>query len=77
MTANVMLNNMADVQNLNKVASKQEFDLSVSCGSVIVDARSLLALFTLIGNKVSIVAADGVSPTDFSKSIRKMNLAEG
>lgn len=76
MTANVVLKNMADVQNLNKVASMQAFDLSVTCGSVIVDARSLLALFTLIGSEVTIVAADGVSPKDFSKSIRKMNLAE-
>ena len=76
MTANVVLKNREDVENLNKVASRQDFDLSVSCGSVIVDARSLLALFTLIGSRVSIVAPDGVSPKEFMKSIKKMNLDE-
>ena len=76
MVANVMIKNREDVENLNKVASQQNFDMSVSCGSVIVDARSLLALFTLIGSKVSLVAPDGVSPKDFSRLIKRMNLVE-
>ena len=76
MTAKVHIKSMEDVQNLNKVASKQDFNLSVSCGSVIVDARSLLALFTLIGSQVSIVAPDGVSPKEFVKSIKRMKLDE-
>ncbi|NCB62445.1 MAG: hypothetical protein EOM52_02350 [Clostridia bacterium] len=76
MVANVMIKNREDVENLNKVASQQNFDMSVSCGSVIVDARSLLALFTLIGSKVSLVAPDEVSHKDFSKLIKRMNLVE-
>lgn len=76
MTANVMLKSMEDIQNLNKVASQQAFNLSVSRGSVIVDARSLLALFTLIGSQVSIVAPDGVSPKEFFRSIKRMKLDE-
>lgn len=76
MVATVVLNSREDIENLNKVASQQSYDLSVSCGSVIVDAKSLLALFMLMGSKVSIVAPDRVSPKDFSKLVKKMNLAQ-
>lgn len=52
-------------KDLNEAAVKQNYDIKVSADSIIVDARSLLALFTLIGHKVNLVVSDGADPKSF------------
>lgn len=76
MIKTVKLQTKEDVERLNNIATKQDFDMSVSCGSTMIDAKSLLALFTLVGKSVHIVAPDGLNPKYFDKMVRSMNLAE-
>lgn len=75
MIKNVKLNTVEDIQRLNQVAAAQNYDMSVSCGHVMIDAKSLLALFALIGREVSVVAPDDVSPRHFQKTINRMKLS--
>lgn len=74
MTYNIELKTKEDVMKLNKEASKQPFDIFVSYGNVTVDARSLLALFTIIGKCVNLVAPDHVKPDKFSKFVEKLDI---
>lgn len=68
------INTKEDVYNLNVVACNQSYDMFVSCGYDVYDAKSLLALYTLIGKEVNIVAPDRVDPDQFYKTVKKMGL---
>lgn len=71
----IAINSMEDVVRLNKVANKEDFVMSVSSGLDVVNAKSLLALFTMIGRKCNLVAPDGTNPENFAKAIKKMGFA--
>lgn len=75
MIQTVQLNNIEEIQRLNQVATTQEYDLFVHSGNVMVDAKSLLALFALLGRQVSLVASDEICPKHFVKTIKRMKLS--
>lgn len=68
----ITLKTKEDVLRLNDLATKENFNLKVSTGSIIIDAKSLLALFALIGKKVNLVASDRTDPEVFSHFIKKI-----
>lgn len=68
----ITLKTKEDVLRLNDLATKENFNLKVSTGSIIIDAKSLLALFALIGKKVNLVASDRTDPETFSNFIKKI-----
>lgn len=74
MTKTVTINNTKDVEMINKIAFDQNFDTTVSCGTYMVDARSILGLFCLVGKKVNIIAPDDADPEEFAGMFKKANL---
>ena len=72
MTYTVQLDSIEDIQKLSEIASEQPFEINVSKGCVTVNAKSLLALFTLIGEKVNLVAPDHADPKKFIDAVKKM-----
>lgn len=72
MTYTVQLDTMEEIQKLNEIASEQPFEINVSKGLVTVNAKSLLALFALIGEKVNLVAPDHADPKTFIEAVKKM-----
>ena len=50
---------------------EENFNIKVSADSTIVDARSLLALFTLIGKRVNLVVSDGADPKSFVRFAKR------
>lgn len=62
----------AQVQKINQLAAQQPYEVYLTNGTVMLDARSLLGLFTLIGQKVSVVAEDDVDPVRFGKLVKHM-----
>ena len=40
--------------------------------AVMLDARSILGLFALVGKRVNVVAGDRVNPASFEKLVNKM-----
>lgn len=71
----IEINSIDDVIHLNKVANKEDIKMSVSSGLDIVDAKSLLALFTMIGRRCTLVAPDSTNPKSFAKAIKKIGLS--
>jgi hypothetical protein len=62
-----------DVKDLNEAALDYEGKLTVNCGSTSIDAKSLLALFTLIGRKgVKLVAPDHENPDKFAEIVKQI-----
>lgn len=73
----IVMKNDKDVYRLNKVASQCPYDLTISSidgPMVILNAKSLLGLFSLIGRNVYLVAPDHSSPVEFEKIIKQIKL---
>ncbi len=62
-----------DLYRLSELASKEDFSIYLSTNSEIFDAKSLLALFTILGKEVSLTAPDHVEAQKFTKFIEKLN----
>lgn len=62
----------AQVQKINRLAAEQPYEVYLESGTVMLDARSLLGLFTLIGKKALVVVEDDVDPVQFGKLVKHM-----
>ena len=49
-------------EKINLLASKAPYEVWLSTDTVMLDARSLLGLLSLVGQRVRVVAEDNVSP---------------
>ena len=67
------VNTKEDLLKLSELASEEDFNVYLSINSVMLDAKSLLALFTILGKEVNLVAPDHVEADKFSKFIEKLN----
>lgn len=63
----------AQVERINRVASRAPFEMWVSSGTVMLDARSLLGLMALVGKKARVVAGDCADPEIFGELVDMMN----
>lgn len=73
MVYEIKLSSPKDVQALNDAALDYDGKLTVNCGSTIVDAKSILALFALIGRKnIKLVAPDHENPNKFAEIVKKI-----
>ena len=59
-------------EKINLLASKAPYEVWLSTDTVMLDARSLLGLFALVGKKARVVAEDNVNPKAFSRLVSKM-----
>ena len=60
-----------DLLRFSELASEEEFPIYISTAYGQLDARSILALFTILGTEVNIVAPDHSSADKFSAFLRK------
>ena len=65
-----------DLYRLSELASKEDFPIFISTPYGQLDAKSLLALFTIQGENINIVAADHATEEDFMKFINKLNTSK-
>ena len=68
----IEIKDKAQVEKINKLACDAPYEVWLSSGSVMLDARSLLGLFALVGKKANVVVDDGVSPRSFQKMVAQM-----
>ena len=62
----------AQVQKLSELASQEPYDVSLVTNTVVLDARSLLGLYSLIGQRVTVTADDHADPARFAKLVKKL-----
>ena len=60
------------VNKINNVACNAPFEIWLSSPTVMLDARSLLGLYSLIGQDVYVVVEDNIDPDRFVKVVNKM-----
>lgn len=61
-----------DLYRLSELASQEDFNVYISTNNVMLDAKSLLALFTILGKEINLVAPDHTDSDKFSKFIDKL-----
>lgn len=67
----VVFNSKEDLYRFSELASKQDFNVYISTAYGQLDAKSLLALFTILGKEVNIVAPDHADADKFVKFLDK------
>ncbi len=72
MMKEIELKTPAQVQKLSELASQEPYDINLVTSTVILDARSLLGLYSLIGQRVAVSADDHADPQRFSKFLKKL-----
>ena len=60
-----------DLYRFSELASQEDFNIYISTPYGQLDAKSLLALFTILGEEVNIVAPDHVNAEKFSAFLKK------
>lgn len=60
-----------DLYRFSELASQQDFGIYITTPYGQLDARSLLALFTILGKEVNIVAPDHAKAEDFYNFLQK------
>lgn len=76
MLRSIEINSSIDAQRLNEVASRYNFDIFVHDGNIMIDAKSLLGLMTMVGHKgMKLVFPDDINSKVIDKELRKAKLS--
>ncbi len=73
MTYPFKIESKEDLKRLSELACQEDYNIYLSTSTAMFDAKSLLALFTILGKEVSIVAPDHTNSARFTKFIEKLN----
>jgi hypothetical protein len=72
MTYPFKIESKEDLKRLSELACQEDYNIYLSTNTAQFDAKSLLALFTIIGKEVSITAPDHADSQKFTKFIEKL-----
>lgn len=72
MTKEIDIKDARQVERINQLACEAPYEVWLHTDTVMLDARSLLGLFALIGQKASVVADDSVGTRRFDRLVSKM-----
>lgn len=72
MVKELEIKDSAQVKRINELASDAPYEVWLSTSTVMLDARSLLGLYALVGQRVKVVAEDNVDPRRFDKLVSRM-----
>ena len=72
MTYPYKINSTDDIVKLSELACKEDYPIYISTPYGQIDARSLLGLFTVVGQDINLVAPDHYCAKEFTKFINKL-----
>ena len=61
-----------DLYRLSELASQESYPIYISTESDFIDAKSVLALFTILGKEINLVAPDHSNSEDFMSFVNKL-----
>ena len=72
MIREIEIKDHSQIEKINRLACDTPFEVWLSSGTLMLDARSLLGLFALVGKKAFVVAEDNINPKAFQKLVNMM-----
>ena len=73
MTRNIDIKSDEQVGRINRLACEAPYEVWLSTDTVMLDARSLLGLYSLVGQQVKVVTEDTVDPKAVSRLVERMS----
>ena len=68
----IQIKDARDAAKISEASAAADLDVTISCGPVIIDPRSILGLLALIGKDALLVAPDHINPCEFRQLINKI-----
>ena len=72
MTRNIDIKSEEQVGRINRLACEAPYEVWISTDTVMLDARSLLGLYALVGQRAKVVTEDGLDPKMVDRLVEKM-----
>lgn len=72
MTRDIDIKSEEQVVRINRLACASPYEVWLSTDTVMLDARSLLGLFGLVGQRAKVVTEDGLAPRTLDRLVKKM-----
>lgn len=72
MTREIIVRDSTHANKINQVACSYGFDVWMSAGNSILDAKSSLSVQTFVGQKANIVVEDDIDKRVFDRMVRAM-----
>ena len=72
MTRDIDIKSNEQVERINRLACKAPYEVWLSTDTVMLDARSLLGLYALVGKRAKVVTEDSLNPKTLDRLVRKM-----
>ena len=72
-TDTFVITSQEDLYRISEAASQEDYPIYISGENFMLDAKSLLALFTIIGKEIKLVAPDHANANDFMKFINSLS----
>ena len=72
MTRNIDIKTEEQVGRINRLACEAPYEVWLSTDTVMLDARSLLGLYALVGQQAKVVTEDGLDPKMVDRLVEKM-----
>ena len=74
MVCQIKMKTTEDAVRVSREAAKAGIDMTVLCGSSMIDPRSLLGLFNFVGKDAKLVAPDNTNPQVHQKLVKRMGV---
>ena len=72
MTSDIDIKSEEQVARINRLACEAPYEVWRSPDTVMLDARSLLGLYALVGKRAKVVTEDGLNPRVLDRLVKKM-----
>ena len=72
MTRDIDIKSEEQVVRINRLACEAPYEVWLSTDTVMLDARSLLGLYALVGQRAKVVTEDSLSPRTLDRLVKKM-----
>lgn len=72
MIREIQIKDLSQVERINQLACQAPYEVWLSTDTVLLDARSLMGLYALVGKRAHVVAEDDVNPKAFGKLVAQM-----
>lgn len=73
MTRRIDIKSEEQVNRINRLACEAPYEVWLSTDTVMLDARSLLGLYALVGQQVKVVTEDTINPKAVDRLVKKMS----
>lgn len=72
MTREIDIKSEEQIERINRLATQVPYEVWLSTETVMLDARSLLGLYSLVGKHAKVVTEDNLDPKAVNRLVEKM-----